>query len=227
MNQIYQKMWADNLPKIEKGNFHIDQHIDDPKDNRRGITLLIRFEQSVQQAMASFLEKTKIIAPHQHAYPKSDLHLTALSIFSCHPDFNINQINLQDYKNLIIKALGNQPVFSINFEGITLSPTGIVAKGYNQDGTLNQIRDSIRSVFKASSLENTMDQRYVLQAAHATLLRFKAPLKATDDFVDFVKQYQNFSFGTTNVSQIDLVYNGWYMKAGNVKLLASYSLNES
>ncbi len=227
MEQIYQKMWSDNLPKIKQGTIHIDQNITNPFDNRKGITLLIRFEPSVRLAMTSFLEKTKLIAPNQYSYPNSDLHITALSIFSCQANFKLHQIHLADYKNLISKALHTQKAFDINFKGITLSPTGIVAKGYDDSGILNEIRNNLRAVFKASALDNTIDQRYVLKAAHCTLLRFKAPLQATTKFVDFVEQHQDFSFGTTRVKQIDFVYNDWYMKAKNVELLASYSLEDS
>ena len=226
MEQIYQQMWADNLPKIKQGHIHIDSNIDNPIDNRKGITLRIRFEQPVRLAMAAFLEKTKAIAPLQYAYPDTDLHITALSIFSCQANFMLHQINLEDYKQLLSKALQRQPAFSLNFKGITLSPTGIVAKGYDASGTLNQIRNSIRAAFKQSALENTIDKRYVLQAAHCTLLRFKAPLQATNSFIDFVKQYQDFPFGTTKVSQLDLVYNDWYMKTDNVVVLARYSLRQ-
>jgi len=226
MEQIYQQMWTDNLPKIQQEAIHIDQNIDNMFDNRKGITLLIRFEEPVRLAIQSFLDKTKNIAPNQYTYPATDLHLTALSIFSCQANFKLHQINLADYKKLIFKALSTASTFSINFKGITLSPTGIVAKGYDDSGKLNQIRNSVRTVFKESNLENTIDKRYVLQAAHATLLRFKAPLQATDDFVDFVKQYQDFSFGPTQVRQIDLVYNDWYMKERNVTLLTSYSLKD-
>lgn len=224
MEQIYQQMWADNLPKIKHGNIHIDANIENPQDNRRGLTLLIRFEQPVQFAMHSFLEKTKSIALNQYAYPDTDLHLTALSIFSCHPNFTINQINLSNYRTLIFNVLSNCSVFKLNFNGITLSPTGIVARGYDTSGNLNKIRNRLRAAFKETDLENTIDKRYVLKAAHATLLRFKAPLLATDDFINFVEQQRNFSFGATQVRQIDLVYNDWYMKKERVEVLASYKL---
>lgn len=227
MESIYQQMWADNLTKIQQGAIHIDPNIDNPSDNRRGITLRIRFEGPVRLAMQSFLEKTKVIAPNQYSYPNTDLHLTTLSIFSCQANFKLSQINLTDYKKLIFKALLTYSTFNLNFKGITLSPTGIVAKGYDASGQLNDIRNSIRAIFKKADLENTIDKRYVLQAAHCTLLRFRKPLQATDKFVDFVKQYQDFSFGSTKVRQIDLVYNDWYMKARNVELLRSYPLDST
>jgi len=224
MESIYQQMWTDNLPRIQQGAIHIDQNIDNPSDNRRGITLLIRFEQPVCLAMQSFLEKAKVIAPNQYSYPKTDFHLTALSIFSCQANFKLNQVNLDDYKKLIVKVLSTHSAFHLNYQGITLSPTGIVAKGYDASGQLNEIRNSIRTAFKKSDLANTIDKRYVLQAAHCTLLRFRKPLQSTDDFIDFAKKYQDFSFGSTKVRRIDLVYNDWYMKARNVELLISYSL---
>lgn len=217
-------MWADAFPKIKKGALSLDNQMDNPLDNRRGITLLLRPSPTVISKMEDLLVKTKKIAPNQYYYPTTDLHLTVLSIFSCSPNFSLAQIDLGAYKTVIDQALTSFETFQIKFSGITLSSSGVVAKGYDTQGTLNEIRAALRTAFKATNLAHTIDKRYVLKAAHSTLVRFKAPLKNKDLFADFLLRHQSTEFGTTNINAIDLVFNDWYMKTGNVKILKKYPL---
>ena len=225
MDKIYQQMWANAFPKVKKGIINIDEQIDNPADNRRGITLLIRPSSSIVNNFQQFLEQTKVVAPHQYYYPATDLHLTALSIFSGQANFSLNTIALPAYQNLIRQALREFPPFSINFRGITLSQSGIVAKGYIPKDTLNKIRNALRLAFKSTTLPHTIDKRYVLKAAHITLMRFKHPLNSPTLFTDFLEKQQNIPFGTMIVPSLDLVFNDWYMKEKKVTLLERYKLS--
>ena len=224
MESIYKNMWVDAFPKIAKGTLSLDNQMDNPLDNRRGITLLLRPSPTVISEMEDFLAKAKKMAPKQYYYPITDLHITVLSIFSCSPNFSLAQINLAAYKKIIQQALAPFEAFQINFSGITLSSSGIVAKGYDEQGTLNEIRDALRTAFKVTDLAHTIDKRYVLKAAHSTLVRFKAPLEDSALLAEFLKQQQTVPFGRSTVESIDLVFNDWYMKAGNVKILKKYPL---
>jgi len=217
-------MWTAAFPKIKTGQVITDDQIDNPVDSRRGITLLIRPSQPVIDNIQQFLQKTKMIAPNQYYYPPTDLHLTTLSIFSCQPGFELNQIDLSQYKQIIQHTLNDFPPFTINFSGITLSASGIVAKGYDTTGTLNEIRAAIRKAFKATILTNTIDKRYVLKVAHSTLIRFKNPLLNPALLSDFLAKQQTIPFGITTVNAIDLVFNDWYMKTEKVRLLERYPL---
>ena len=224
MDKIYQEMWTAAFPKIKKGLIKVDDQIDNNTDNRRGITLLIRPTQSIIHQFQQFLQKVQKFAPNQYYYPATDLHLTTLSIFSCQLGFNIHQIDLPTYQALIRQTLKNFPAFQINYSGITLSSSGIVAKGYDETGRLNQIRAALRNAFNATTLPNSMDKRYSLKAAHTTLMRFRQPLKNPALFADFLAQQQNIPFGTMTVQAIDLVANDWYMKTEQVTLLERYLL---
>lgn len=218
-------MWDVAFPKIKAGNIAIDHQIDNLVDNRRGITLLIRFNPSTLSNMTQFLEKTKLIAPDQYYYPKTDLHLTTLSIFSCQAGFQLDQINLISYQQILKNTLQNFSDFPLVFEGITLSTSGVVAKGYDTSGTLNKLRDAIRIAFKKTDLAHSIDHRYVLKAAHSTLLRFKNPLVDSNNFLNFLEKHKTIHLGKMEVSSLDLVFNDWYMKIGNVRLLDRYFLH--
>lgn len=225
MESIYQQMWADAFPKIKSGKLSLDTQIDNPSDNRIGITLLLRPSSLVVKKMQNFLAQAHKFAPNQYYYPANDLHLTVLSIFSCSPNFSLAQINLADYQAVISQALEPFKSFQIEFSGITLSSSGVVAKGYDKTGTLNEIRSALRTAFKATDLAHTIDKRYVLKAAHSTLLRFKTPLKNKTLFADFLTQHQSIPLGVSEVQAIDLVSNDWYMKTNKVRVLEKYTLD--
>lgn len=217
-------MWANAFPKIKSGELSLDQQIDNPLDNRRGITLLLRPSYSVIREIENFIAQAKKIAPNQYYYPATDIHVTVLSIISCSPNFSLSQINLADYQAIIRQALAPVKSFKINFSGITLSASGVVAKGYDQQGTLNEIREALRTAFKATDLAHTIDKRYVLKAAHSTLIRFKTPLKDKILFADFLTQSPSIPFGVSDVNSFDLVFNDWYMTSNKVKVLEKYTL---
>lgn len=224
MDEIYQQMWASAFPKIKAGMIHSDDQMDNETDNRKGFTLLIRPSQTVINKCQQFLHQAQAFAPNQYYYPPTDLHLTTLSIFSCQTGFNFHQIDLPTYLTLIRQTLKKFPPFQIQYAGITLSSSGIVAKGYDEIGTLNEIRVALRNAFKATTLAHTIDKRYVLKAAHTTLIRFKQPLSNPALFANFLTQQQSIPFGIMTVPAIDLVANDWYMKTEQVALLERYPL---
>jgi len=213
MDGIYQKMWTDSFPKLKTGNIQMDEQIGNTNDTRRGITLLIRPKGNTLTKIKAFLKKTAILAPNQYFYPLTDLHLTTLSIFSCRSNFQLNEIDLPVYKQLIKSTLQPYSPFEIHYSGITVAPLGVVLKGYDKSGQLNNIRAALRSAFKAANLENTMDHRYTLEAAHSTLIRFKS-------------RHQSTHFGTIKVTAIELVYNDWYMSSNKVRQLDQYILKQ-
>lgn len=225
MNSTYQEMWTAAYPKIKAGLIVPDNQMDKKADDRRGMTLLIRPSPQIIDAMEQFLRVTFPFAPNQYYYPSTDLHLTTLSIFSCKAGFDLNKVDLAAYQKVIQQTLNDFAPFPIHYTGITLSTTGIVAKGYDPTGTLNEIRAALRTAFKGTILAHTIDQRYVLKVAHSTLIRFKNPLLQPQLFTDFLESQQTIPFGAMTVNAIDLVFNDWYMKQEKVRLLERYQLS--
>ncbi|MEM1123111.1 MAG: hypothetical protein AAGJ18_21895 [Bacteroidota bacterium] len=136
----------------------------------------------------------------------------------------MNQIELKTYQSIIEKTLQPFSTFCIDFQGATVSASGVVAKGYDPQGTLNKIRDALRLAFKQTNLPHTIDKRYVLKAAHSTLIRFKRPLQQPAKFAHFLEDNRDFPFGKSKVTTIDLVYNDWCMKAEKVQNFTTHHL---
>lgn len=226
MNLIehYDKLYYDSIQRIRNGDYQIDNQIKSLNDNRRGITLLIRPDKTTRKNILGFIEKLKAIEPEQYYYPDLDIHLTVLSIISCYEGFELSKISIDDYVKIIVKSLHNIPGFSIEFTGITASPSCIMVQGFPKTDTLNQIRNSLRENFKTSKLQQSIDERYPIQTAHSTIVRFKEKLKDKGAFVKILEEYRDFEFGNFKVDSMELVYNDWYLREKYVKELHRFKL---
>lgn len=219
----YNNLYKESIQKIKSDDYQTDDLIDSTLDNRFGITLIVRPTISVKNNIQTFLNDLKAIEPDQYYYPESDIHVTVLSIISCYKGFDLAQISILDYVALIKKSITSQKSIEIEFRGITASPSCIMIQGFLSDDTLNDIRDTLRINFKNSNLQQTIDQRYTIQSAHSTVVRFRKRLTKKDDYIKVLDHYRDYYFGTSTINTIELVYNDWYHRKEFVKDL--YRLN--
>ena len=67
-------------------------------------------------------------------------------------------------------------------------------------------------------------QRYSIQTAHSTVIRFRVPLVQPVAFVERLQTFYAYDFGTFEVNMLELVYNDWYQRSENTLLLESFYL---
>ncbi|GGZ38596.1 hypothetical protein GCM10007049_34690 [Echinicola pacifica] len=220
----YQSLFDASMQKLELGQYEMDSLIDSPRDLRRGITVLARPDAATSEEIIGFLGELKSLDPQQYYYPAPDLHLTILSLISCYSGFQLDQIQPEEYIQLIQSSLTGLSPFRVRFQGVTLSPAGLLVKGYPEDQSLQYLREVLRYNFKASPLEQSLDKRYTIQTAHSTIMRYRKPLAKISEFMAFVQENKDRDFGSFEISCVELVYNDWYQRAQNVQLLARIDL---
>ncbi|MDO5970227.1 mutarotase [Flavivirga aquimarina] len=213
----YKKLYNESISKISSENYEIDNLIDSNKDNRLGITLLIRPPTEIKNRIQKFIKDIKEIEPNQYFYPNSDIHITVMSIISCYEGFDISTIDLEKYIELTKKCLIEKKDLNISFRGITASTSGIMIQGFMDNNELNEIRDRLRKEFKNSNLEQSLDKRYSIQTAHSTIVRFRKELSQKRKLLEFLDENINYEFGTFKVNEFELVYNDWYQRKKYVK----------
>lgn len=221
---LYDQLWENALVHIQNKGFDHDPLIDSPTDSRFGITLLIRPSEEVNNAVQHFLSSVRAIEPEHYFYPNPDIHVTVMPIISCYEGFELQQINTEDYIDLLRGCLKGLPPFSVEFRGVTASPSCLMIKGFPLDDTLEEIRTRLRMAFKSSFLEQSLDKRYPLQTAHATVIRFKQPVKKRGAILEELEQFRDFNFGQFEVKELELVFNDWYQREEKVKKLFSFRL---
>ncbi|AYA37276.1 mutarotase [Hymenobacter oligotrophus] len=220
----YAAMWQEALPKLASNSLATDPLLDDPNDHRLGLTLVIRPTAEVKHRMAEFVEQLRRLEPEQYYYPPSDMHVTLLTLISCYEGFALSQINPSAYKQLLASVLPVAQPFTINFAGITASAATVMVQGFPRSAALQELRGNLRTAFRASALPQTIDKRYVLQTAHSTVARFRAPLREPLRFVELLQQYRQHAFGTMQVQHAELVCNDWYHRARVVQCLGRFAL---
>lgn len=220
----YHHLWETSRQGFETGKFELDPLLDNPNDLRRGLTLVARPSLEVKENMQLVLQELLQLEPEQYAYPASDLHITLLSIVSCYSGFQLDSVTVEDYASLIRESLKEIEPFTVAFAGVTASPSCVLAQGFPADDTLAQLRDRLRKVFKVSGLEQSIDARYAIQTAHATLLRFRKPLRHPQAFLQKLDELRNFSFGCSTITEAEFVYNDWYQRERHVQVLATFLL---
>ncbi|MDR6197129.1 mutarotase [Siphonobacter sp. SORGH_AS_0500] len=222
--QRYNALFEDAREKITLDQYHLDSLISSSSDQRRGVTLIARPSKTVVDQIQCFLKPLQALEPTQYYYPTSDIHITILSIISCYEGFALSQIQPSDYSNVIKEALKDQTSFQLDFTGITASPAGIMIQGFWQDDSLSRIRNRLRTAFATTALQQSLDERYVLQTAHATVMRFQSPLQRKEELLNYLLEHRTHVFGTTGVDTLELVSNDWYMKEKQLQTLDRFSL---
>lgn len=220
----YETLYKESVVKIAKGDYQVDPLIDANEDNRFGITLLLRPSDEVKNKIQTFLKDLSKVEPEQYYYENSDIHITIMSIISCYDGFDLKNINLEDYNQIIRNSLAGFQPLQIHFKGITASPSCLMLKGFMDTDSLNVLRDNLRENFKATNLEQSLDKRYAIQTAHSTVVRFRKELQYKDEFLALVEKYKNYDFGTFKVSALELVYNDWYQRKSLVRTLSVFQV---
>jgi 2'-5' RNA ligase len=224
LTEHYKELYESSIRKIENGNYRTDSLIDSPADRRFGITLLIRPPENIKNKIQLFLDDLKKADPSQYYYPNSDIHITVMSIISCYEDFELDQISIADYIGLIEKSLREIEKLEIKFIGITASDSGIMIQGFPENNILNELRNNLRTKFKNSDLEQSIDKRYSIQTAHSTVVRFRSKLQNRYEYLKILESYKNADFGNFKIKELELVFNDWYQRKRNSKLLEKFKI---
>lgn len=229
IQMIYNSLWKKSSTNFKNNIFELDDNLNrKSKDKRRGISLIGRLDNKIIRKIIDFLDHCQLLEPDQYYYQAKDIHLTILSIISCYKGFKLNNFPREAYEEIIAKSINEQaeqgPI-KISFQGITASPSCIMIQGFPQTNRLKLLRKHLRTNFKSSSLENSIDQRYKLETAHSTVIRFKKPLASNKLFLDYLNNYREYNFGDCQLKKLELVYNDWYMSSAKVSKIKTFKLN--
>ncbi|WP_163411577.1 2'-5' RNA ligase family protein [Flavobacterium ajazii] len=215
LSEHYNALFKKSSELILSENYTIDSKINDDSDKRFGLTLLVRPNNEINTNIQAFLKELKKAEPDQYYYPNSDIHITIMSIISCYEGFSLDKFNISEYVDIIEKSLVDVNEIQIDFQGITSSPSAIMIQGFPTDDSLNILRDKLRENFKNSSLQQSMDSRYTITAAHATVMRFQNKLQNPKRLIEVIEKFRNQNFGKFTVDKIELVFNDWYQREKN------------
>lgn len=212
------------LPRLARGEAELDTLLDSALDTRRGLTVLARPPAPITAAIEALLADFRRSEPAQYYYPASDVHLTILAIISAHAGFSLAAIEPAAYVEAVREALLGLPPFAVRYAGCAAVPGGVLVQGFPLDEGLQNLREALRTHFRNAGLAHSIDQRYRLQTAHSTVIRFRRPLASPAQLVATLARYRQHFIGTFEVEAIELVFNDWYQRARHTQRLATYAL---
>lgn len=222
LTEHYNQLYIKSSEAILEGNYKLDTQINNASDSRFGITLLIRPNEKIKANIQLFLDELKAIEPHQYYYPDPDIHITVMSIISCYEGFTLDKINIPEYIDVIQQSLVHLDQITIEFRGVTASPSAFMIQGFPMDESLHNFRDKLRENFKKSILEQSIDSRYTIATAHTTVMRFQEKLVNPKELIATAAQFRDYDFGEFQVENLELVYNDWYHREKNTIRLANF-----
>lgn len=214
------------IQQIHSGGFELDTQLENDDDSRRGLTLLLRPSREVKKNIKEFLLEVEADNPGQYLYPESDLHITVMPVISCYEGFDISRTVAQKYFTVIENAIRDIKKAEIFFQGVIFSPSCIMVKGFPLNDSLNIFRDNLRKIFTDTDLEQSLDKRYKLVTAHSTVVRFKKPVRCPEKLMALVDRYKDRVFGRTVFDHVDFVFNDWYQREENVRILKRFEFED-
>jgi len=227
-DETYTRLWAEAADHFQNGQVGIDPYLrDKEKDRRLGLSVIGRPDPAVGQRFVTFLNQVKLVTPNQYFYRDSEFHLTVLSLFTATEAFARHWRRLAAYRSAVDQALSNGQAFTVHYRGITASKNAVMIQGFVQGNQLAQMRASLRQALRAAGLGEGLDQRYAIETAHSTVLRFSSQPEDLAKLFDLLRQNRTTDFGKTTYQELQLVKNDWYMSQDKVEVLAQYSLPHS
>lgn len=217
LQAYYDAMWTRAHGAIAAGDIECDERVLAGPDARRGLTLIARPGPLLKARFDALLERLAQAEPGQYRHPPADMHLTVLSLFTVTDQPGAQLARLDDYRAAVDAAVAGMEPFEIGFAGITLSRGAVMACGYPHGPALEALRERLRIGLRARGLDASLDQRYRLVTAHATLFRFAAPLRQPARFAALLGELRAEPLGSMRVDELELVVNDWYMSSGSLQ----------
>lgn len=225
LRERYASLWNGAINEVREGRVTIDPLLASREpDQRRCITVLARPSALIQQSVQGFLNELSAIDPKQYYYDPAELHVTVLSLFTATLEHARYLSRYAEYLAAVNASLANAPTFGIEFTGVTLTREAVMIQGFPATTALNDLRESLRNELRAKHLTTGLDSRYVLQTAHMTVVRFRARLRGSTHFTRVLEHYRDHVFGRSEVQELNLVRNDWYMSRVSVEVLERYPL---
>jgi 2'-5' RNA ligase len=225
LQEHYDAIWAQAQAAFAANSPSLDPQLaNKAADRRRSATLLIRPGPAVAANVAQVLERLRELEPQQYYYQPEELHVTVLSLWTGTDQPEPYFAQLPAYRQAISAALDGAPAMTIRFDGVTASPAAVLVQGFPDGPELNNLRDRLRDAITAAGLGHTLDGRYRISAAHMTAVRFYRPLQNLPRLTAALQALRRCNFGVTQVGEIQLVENDWYMSHDRVRVLQTYPL---
>jgi 2'-5' RNA ligase len=223
----YDRLWSEALVRIRAGRIDLDSVLQARlPDLRRGLTVIALPSTDTRNRVMKFVRELRRIEPNQYYCAPSDMHLTILSLFTATVKHQPFIARKEEYISAVDSVLQNFSPLRIEFRGVTASPGTVMVQGFADSNGLNVLRGTLRRELRRRGLSGGLDERYRLETAHMTVVRFRDQLIDTRKFLAALEHARGRAFGMTHITTLALVKNDWYMTRRILETLKRYRKSE-
>ncbi|MEM6784777.1 MAG: 2'-5' RNA ligase family protein [Bacteroidota bacterium] len=224
----YDAIWADARAVVAAGEARINPYLrDEVEDRRRGLTLAARIAPGPRSALMATLAELAEGEPGVYLYPEASLHVTVQSLVQVQDEAQPLLALRDDFLHAIRPVLRRSPPFGLVCWGLTGSRDAVLLQGFPTDEALDHLRASLQAALKRAGLAQALDDRFEVAIAHATVARYRAPLRAPARFAARLDARRQTGFGTMTVTQVEAVETDWFMTPGLARVRERYVLGGS
>ncbi|MEL6445700.1 MAG: 2'-5' RNA ligase family protein [Bacteroidota bacterium] len=208
----YDAIWADARPIVAAGQARINPYLrDEVEDTRRGLTLAARIAPGPRSALMTALTALTNDEPGVYLYPEASLHVTVQSLVQVQDDAQPLLALRDDFLDAVRPVLRRSPPFGLVCWGLTGSRDAVLLQGYPTDEALDHLRASLQAALKRAGLAQALDDRFEVAIAHATVARYRAPLRNPARFAACLDAHRQTGFGAMTVTEVEAVDTDWFM----------------
>ena len=226
IHATYQQIEQSFLDCVERDRVITDDHLARNKpDARRSLTLLLRPTIEIAQSVEKTVAELTHSAGQQYTQPGAELHTTVLSVIPGTERYGEIAHRVPDCERAVEDALAMvQEPIAVEYRGLIGSNDSILVKGYPQSEALQQLRQRIIQNLTELGIEQQLERRYTMVAAHMTAMRFTQQPNSLGNLRTKLESFAETLFGTTRVESLELVECDWYMRTGKLTLLRRFAV---
>src|SRR5690606_24338076 len=129
LTELYNSLYTKSIDNIRNGNNKIDRSIDDKNDKRRGVTVLIRPNDNIQEAIARFHQGLMIVVRGQDYQPGPAQRVRVLCSHSCDEGHTVGLVATAAYVRRVERGARDTVDIGLDFQGISAPPEAVMAQG--------------------------------------------------------------------------------------------------
>ncbi|HOX33282.1 MAG TPA: hypothetical protein PLB91_13210 [Spirochaetales bacterium] len=218
---LYEGIRSAGAAALRSGDIALDPVLaEGGPDRRRGLSLVIH-PRGLGEAYEPLATGFAALEPEQYYYPAGDLHVTVFDFCSAREGYARDLESELAFLALALEAAAGSGPFPIAFRGVACSREAGLLAGYDGD-RLVALRAAIRSRMLDRGLPN--DERYESRSAHASFLRFRAPLRDGPRFLAELEARREEELGEALVEELELVEHDWFDSGGSRRLVGKVAL---
>ncbi len=200
----YHGMWVNARSRLAEGRIQPDPGSKETI-KKWGLSAVLSPTGNIADTLVGVADELAVhTGRSQVVYDHTDLHTTLRSIEFHQPTIATDKV--QTYTDILHEVAQGYGPFSVSYRGLTATPTGVLAQGWPDDDSLQNLRLAFHRRLESYGLLSGPETIWLRVTAHASLVVFASSLLNPLSLVRYVEGNKHTNYGTAIYNSIDLVY---------------------